>query len=116
MRMSETSRFNLRFAAVAVFTCSAIFWLLFSLAEYPWIVIADAVGSTGASERAAVAGGWLFLLSLLAIAASAGMFGRGSSSAPISLLLLIGWIAATLWLYPTLAVSHTPYRLLFHLV
>lgn len=97
---------------VVIFTLSAVFWLVFSVFQFPWIVPADHNSSVVAlAERSSQAGAWLFLLSLIAIWLPTGLYGRDRSLVVVTIVLLVGWLTVFPWLYPGLSVIEFPIRL-----
>ena len=99
---AESLRLTLRTIAALIFTGSAIFWLLFAIAQFLVLDIADSVGNLDAvSERASGAGLALFVLSILAICLTTGQFGRGRIVRFLTEAILVAIIATSLLLYPT---------------
>ncbi len=105
----------MRVFIVTVFAVSNLFWLLFYLGHVPSIVCPNYDTVLMRSlEHSAYAGACLLLLSLIGTWLPTGVFGNRRVSLTISLVLLMGWVAVTPWLYPSWAVFEYPYRLAFH--
>jgi hypothetical protein len=100
-----------RTTVILLATASAIFWLLFAVAEFPLIVPADSISAlVQEREQASLAGACLLVLSLLTISITAGFFGRGTFARAFAGLLVVGWLMNGLLLFPTFDVSAYPFR------
>lgn len=104
----------LRAATILAFTVLAIFWLLLGLVETPWLVLADHSSDlVQAAKQASRAAYCLFALSLVAIWLPTGLLARRAGWL-IACGVLVGWVAAGVWLFPRWAFVDFPWRLAAH--
>lgn len=103
---TASSQLTLRTIAALLFTALAIFWCVFAVTQL--------LSLDTASERAAGAGAVLFVLNLLAIGVTTGLFGRGPFARFSAEAILVAMIAVSFWLYPSPPVWQGPFRLAAH--
>ena len=107
----------MRVFIISVFATSNLFWLLFGLGQFPWIVGPDYdLDRLRSLEHSSYAGAWLLLLSLIGTWLPTGVFGNRRVFLAISLSLIVGWVTATRWLYPSWSIFEYPYRLAFQVM